>query len=378
MRMLAAASGGEGHLGPLLPFVRAARDAGDDVLLVVPPALEDTARSTGCAVHVTDAPDAAEVRRVRQTMASGDRATRVHAAEVELFGRLNTMAALPAMEAAVASFRPDLILREPCDYASAVVATRQGIRTAQVGISPGTADVSGLRLAAEVVEPLAPGLLAAVESAPYLTRFPVAEDTGFADTRRYGFPGARRGVGGAVESRRASGAPLVWLTMGTVNSSFDESRGTWDAILAAVADLPVRAVASTGRGGPPLAAPPNVEVVEWVELADILGRADAVVCHGGSGTTLAALAAGLPLVVVPLIADQPANGALVESLGAGIVVAPAASERIRGLTAADVPRLRQAIARVVEDVRYREAAGRVARLSQGLPTAREAMDALRP
>jgi UDP:flavonoid glycosyltransferase YjiC (YdhE family) len=58
MRMLAAASGGEGHLGPLLPFVRAARDAGDDVLLVVPPGLADTARSTGCAVHVTDAPDA--------------------------------------------------------------------------------------------------------------------------------------------------------------------------------------------------------------------------------------------------------------------------------------------------------------------------------
>jgi len=65
-------------------------------------------------------------------------------------------------------------------------------------------------------------------------------------------------------------------------------------------------------------------------------------------------------------------------VGAGIVVAPAASERIRGLSAADVPRVRQAIGCVVEDDRYRDAAARVARLSQGLPTVREAMDALRP
>lgn len=39
----------------------------------------------------------------------------------------------------------------------------------------------------------------------------------------------------------------------------------------------------------------------------MLPRCDAAVCHGGSGTTLAALTAGLPLVIIPQGADQHVN-----------------------------------------------------------------------
>ncbi len=66
--------------------------------------------------------------------------------------------------------------------------------------------------------------------------------------------------------------------------------------------------------------PGNVHAEPRVEQRDVLAGAAAVLCHGGSGTTFGALAAGVPLVVVPLFADQPANGRLVASLGAGRIV----------------------------------------------------------
>ena len=44
--------------------------------------------------------------------------------------------------------------------------------------------------------------------------------------------------------------------------------------------------------------------------------------HGGSGSTLGALAFGVPLVVIPLFADQPYNARRVHEVGAGIAVEP--------------------------------------------------------
>ena len=51
--------------------------------------------------------------------------------------------------------------------------------------------------------------------------------------------------------------------------------------------------------------PSNVRIERWVDQADVMADAVLVVCHGGAGTTLAALAAGVPLVVFPLFAEPP-------------------------------------------------------------------------
>jgi broad specificity phosphatase PhoE len=60
----------------------------------------------------------------------------------------------------------------------------------------------------------------------------------------------------------------------------------------------------------------------WVPQIEALPHAALVVCHGGSGTMLGALAAGLPLVVMPLFADQYYNARRIEALNAGISVDP--------------------------------------------------------
>ncbi|HEY7537386.1 MAG TPA: nucleotide disphospho-sugar-binding domain-containing protein [Gaiellaceae bacterium] len=123
--------------------------------------------------------------------------------------------------------------------------------------------------------------------------------------------------------------------------------------LEVLADLPVRVLLTSGREldlGP---VPDNVHVERWVPQQDVLAHAAAVVCHGGSGTMLGALAAGKPTVLTPLFADQPHNAVRVAAVGAGVVTS--------------IDRLRTAIERVLEEERYRLAAEHVAEEMRRLP-----------
>jgi UDP:flavonoid glycosyltransferase YjiC (YdhE family) len=63
--------------------------------------------------------------------------------------------------------------------------------------------------------------------------------------------------------------------------------------------------------------PDNVKVAAWVPQADLMPYVDCVVQHGGSGTTLATLAAGLPQLVLPQGADQFTNAEALITSGAG-------------------------------------------------------------
>jgi UDP:flavonoid glycosyltransferase YjiC (YdhE family) len=115
----------------------------------------------------------------------------------------------------------------------------------------------------------------------------------------------------------------------------------------------VRVLLTSGREldlGP---VPDTEHVERWVPQQDVLAHAAAVVCHGGSGTMLGALAAGKPTVLTPLFADQPHNAVRVAAVGAGVVTS--------------IDRLRTAIERVLEEERYRLAAEHVAEEMRRLP-----------
>jgi len=120
----------------------------------------------------------------------------------------------------------------------------------------------------------------------------------------------------------------------------------------ALGRLPVRGLVTTGPAVNPAAirAPANVSVRRWVRHADVLPSCSAVLTHGGHGTVMKALAAGVPLVVAPLGRDQPDNAARVVHAGAGLWVSKKAG----------VPALRDAIARTLDEPRYRAAARRMA------------------
>ena len=93
-----------------------------------------------------------------------------------------------------------------------------------------------------------------------------------------------------------------------------------------------------------------MSVRRWVRHADVLPSCSAVLSHGGHGTVIKTLAAGVPLVVAPLGRDQPDNAARVVRAGAGLWISKKA----------DVPAIRDAIARVLDEPRYQVAARQMA------------------
>jgi MGT family glycosyltransferase len=168
--------------------------------------------------------------------------------------------------------------------------------------------------------------------------------------------------------------------LGSVLGELPDAVAAYRAILDAVADLPARVLFTIGRAIEPDglgAPPPHVHIEPWVPQEQVLPAADVVVAHGGSGTTFGALAAGVPLVLVPFFADQPVNSDRVAAMGAAIVVASdAAPHPTRAVTRPDPLRLRAAIESVLGDTSYRRAASRIADEMRALPSVNEVVDAL--
>jgi MGT family glycosyltransferase len=108
-------------------------------------------------------------------------------------------------------------------------------------------------------------------------------------------------------------------------------------------------------------------VQRYVPQLELLARVDAVVCHGGFNTVSEALAHGLPLVLAPIADDQMLNAHSVVSAGAGV--------RVR-YGRVDAAGLRQAVTAILEEPRYREAAGRLARSFESAGGAATAADAI--
>jgi MGT family glycosyltransferase len=142
----------------------------------------------------------------------------------------------------------------------------------------------------------------------------------------------------------AGRAPLVLVAL---SSTFQNQAESLKRIAAALATLPVRGVLTTGPAIAPEAirAPKNVVVVAAAPHREILAETSVVVTHGGHGTVLKALAAGVPLVVLPHGRDQADNAVRVTTRGAGMRLSRRASPaRIaRAVTdVANLPRYRRA------------------------------------
>src|SRR5581483_2506636 len=86
------------------------------------------------------------------------------------------------------------------------------------------------------------------------------------------------------------------------------------------------AILTTGRERDPrelgfAASAPNIHVTEWLSHDALLPRCAAIVTTGGMGTVMAALRAGVPLVVVPTNWDKPTIAQRVVDAGVGVRVA---------------------------------------------------------
>jgi UDP:flavonoid glycosyltransferase YjiC (YdhE family) len=123
----------------------------------------------------------------------------------------------------------------------------------------------------------------------------------------------------------------------------------------------------TTDGGDPVALgtlPPNVHVELWCNDTEVLPQVAAMVGNGCLGSTLRGLAAGVPMVRVPLVADQGYTAQRDHAAGPGLALANEPR---------DLHELAVAVARVVAETSFRAAAQRVAGEMRALPDVAEAV-----
>lgn len=115
----------------------------------------------------------------------------------------------------------------------------------------------------------------------------------------------------------AGDEPLVLVAPSTAHDSDNHLVRT---ALAALAEEPVRVVATTNRVKPlrPIEVPANATLVEWLSYSQLMPAASLVVSHGGHGTVARALGAGTPVLVCPIIGDMSETAMRVAWAGAGL------------------------------------------------------------
>ena len=143
--------------------------------------------------------------------------------------------------------------------------------------------------------------------------------------------------------------PLVLVSLSTL----PQGQGpVMKRVLDALGDLPIRAVITLGPAlaNDTFAIPANVQVETFIAHEAVLPYTSAVVTQCGLSTITKVLAAGLPMVCLPVLGDQPANAARIEATGAGVRLPMDASASTIG----------QAVLRVLDDPAFRQAAQHVA------------------
>jgi UDP:flavonoid glycosyltransferase YjiC (YdhE family) len=321
MRILCTFVGGLGHLAPLLPVARAAREAGHEVAVAGSGGLVPRIEAAGFRAFATSPAQhhsGSDVARDLGPLEVMDaRAAELEFAEnFALRGARRMAGAVPAI---IDELRPDLILRDETDLGTTIAAELAGVPVATHLVL-----ASGMLVRPELVAPrlddvraehgLAPDPdLTRLTSGLVLSDVPPSFRSPDAPLRVR--PTHYRSMD-APAVRAGSGRPTVYATLGTI---FNKGSGDlFERLLAGLGGIDVDVVATVGRDldpgdlGP---QPPHVRVERFVPQAEVLPHADLVVSHGGSGSLMAALAHGLPSLLLPLGADQPHNARRVAELG---------------------------------------------------------------
>lgn len=333
MRVLFTTNPGTGHWQPLVPFAEALHGAGHEVAFAATPATGAAITALGFRCFQAGADEPAEERQAaRERMAALGTQGPVWVMP-NLFAGTWAAGRLPDLITVCSEWRPALVVREDVEFAGCVAAEHLGLPHAAVQVTAWRPWVGPL-----VVDPLN-RLRAGVGLPP---------DPDLAMLFRYlliapGPPGYRDAAAPLPPTARAvrhvafdrSGdeslpawidalpdRPVVYATMGT---AFNRIPGILEAILAGLREEPITLILTTGRDRDPAAfgpQPAHVHIERYVPQSLLFPRCDLVVTHGGSGTVMAALGHGLPMVIVPVSADQPDNAHRCEQLGVARAIAP--------------------------------------------------------
>ena len=377
MRVLFSCTSGDGHFTPLVPLATAFAGAGHEVVF---------ATAASCTQRVAAAgfdnlPAGISLREIRaqmeafwvhiQNVAPHERRPETFAYR---FATLDAPAKLDALLSEATAWQPDLIVHETADLAAPPVAAALGVPSAQHSFGrllPHACLERAAPLTAALWERLGlePDPLSGEYRGPYVDICPPSlQDASPPDgTRVLHLQPAAPGAGDPAWRTRLAGARrVVYVTLGTVFNDTDR----FSTILRALAEVDATVLATIGRDNEPAELgqlPANVIVECYVPQADVLPLCDVAVGHGGSGSTLGALAHGLPMLLLPHGADQFENAQACASRGVAQVLMPDA------LTAEGVA---SAVTALLAQPAPRASAGQVAQEIAAMSTPREVVAAL--
>jgi UDP:flavonoid glycosyltransferase YjiC (YdhE family) len=367
-----------GHLLPLLPLATAARAAGHEIAFLAGASLADRIERAGfrrVEAGPADLPTAFQHVPER----AGLTGRRLAAATWKgAFGGVIAPQMAAGLLGLAREWRPDLLVHDDSELGTWIVAERLGIP--HVSLQATAWRGTGVRLASEPLGRLRASLglpddagLERWHRHGYLTTRPPAlynPDDPMPATTVPLRPVAQDELEADLPpwlTREPGGAPRVAVTLGTILPGRLDAMTT---ILDGLERLDVEVVATVGPGLEPSVLgqrPPRVHVERYLPMSRLLPTCDALVFHAGSGTMLAALAAGLPLVLLPVAADQPENADRCVAAGVGIALAS------DGRSADDVERATRAI---LDEPRWRAAAARVSDEIASMPAPAEVLPAL--
>lgn len=373
MKVLFSSTVGSGHVRPLVPFMREMASRGHDIRLVAPEQLRELANSVSVSFTPVPGPSNADIQEVWNRRHALPKEQFARYAVQEKFARLRAVPALPSLINECKAWAPQLIVREEAEFAAPVAAELCSIPTVRLETQNSPAVKWFLDYGAVPVDEmrqsvgLVPDKGASLQSEPCFSAFPSSFDpTKDGSSRREPFrfrtaPSAPNKSLERPEWAPENRWPTIYITFGTEAGGEEYQREVYRLTLEAVAELPVNALLTTGGkmdasllGG----IPANVTVQGFVPQAEITPWISAIVFHGGSGTLLGALASGLPMVIIPLMADQFSNATSAQDANVGIAVLDRSASTIK-----------EAVRRVLED-------GNFAKSGDVIAAEIEAMDSL--
>ena len=334
MRVLITTNAGAGHWHPLVPFAQALRASGHEVAFATSPIGCTALTALGFLCFPAGADETAEEAQARREHAAALPGTEAAAWNwVNLFARSWASRRLPDLLAVCQEWTPAVVMREDLELSGCIAAERFGVPHATIQVTawrpwfrPLIAQVLN-DLRAAVGLPPDPELAMLDRYLVVVTAPPRYFDPAFP------LPATAHAVRHVAFDRSGDEAlpgwaddlpdrPVVYATMGT---AFNRVGGILSAILEGLRDEPVTLIVTTGRDQDPAdfgPQPPHIHIERYVPQSLLFPHCDVVIIHGGSGTVLTALDHGLPMVIIPVSADQPDNARRCEQLGMANVIAP--------------------------------------------------------
>jgi UDP:flavonoid glycosyltransferase YjiC (YdhE family) len=330
MRVLFAGAPAAGHLFPLVPLATALTAHGHEVAVA---SLDGGEVIAGAGLPFANVAPGVDWRRELRRLGAAHRPDLMQRtvdsnsadreAFVPLAALVNSLVA-DAMVRAAAEWKPDLVVYEYLYPVGLLAAARLGVPAVQHDL--GFARTPRLR--ALMLAEMAPTFdrlgVAVPERVPTIDIAPPSMIGGDV----YGWPMrpvAYSGPGTLPDELAGRpDRPRIAVTLGTVAPKTDGLTRLHRVVTAAGA-VDAEFVLVTGNMDLTELGelPPNVRPVGWVPWHEVLRTCAASVHHGGSGTALATLAAGLPQLVLPDGSDRIVNAQAVHARGAGLTATAA-------------------------------------------------------